>query len=130
MLLHSFCTGRIYDIELFLDDYQKGIQQLRGGKLKKWIYKTTRFRGLSKKEEGKETISLPEGGDPDDDEDDSEGLEKQSVTCEELRFSIVTNDNALVFNQMELHEGIDEIFKFGEKEGDMESESDDQLETN
>ena len=127
--LHCLHVGRTYDTEPFVDDYQRGIQQLHGGKLKKWVYKTTRSRGLRKMEVGMETsISLPEGSDAqaDDDEEDSEDIQELSagVTCEELRFSIVTDDNTLIFNQMELHEGIDEIFGGRGKEDDMESESD------
>ena len=69
------------------------------------------------------SFKLPEGSD-DDDEEDSEDIQRLSagVNREELRFSFVTEDNTLIFNQMELHEGIDEIF--GKKEGEMESESD------
>lgn len=124
--LHSLHVGRIYDTEPFVDDYQRGIQQLRGGKLKKWVYKTTRSRGLRKMEVEMEistSFKLPEGSD-DDDEEDSEDIQRLSagVNREELRFSFVTEDNTLIFNQMELHEGIDEIF--GKKEGEMESESD------
>ena len=124
--LHSLHVGRIYDTEPFVDDYQRGIQQLRGGKLKKWVYKTTRSRGLRKMEVEMEistSFKLPEGSD-DDDEEDSEDIQRLSagVNREELRFSFVTEDNTLIFNQMELYEGIDEIF--GKKESDMKSESD------
>ena len=121
--LHSLCVGRTHDTETFVDNYQRGIQQLRGCKLKKWVYKTTRSHWLSKMEPqaGTETLSLP--GSSDSDEDDAE-----DPASEELRFSVVTHDNTLVFNQMELHEGIDEIF--GEKDGDMESESDDHFNNN
>jgi hypothetical protein len=44
--LHSFRSGRIMDENIFIDDFQTGAQRLREGKLKKWIIKTTRSRGL------------------------------------------------------------------------------------
>ncbi|KAF8798864.1 hypothetical protein BYT27DRAFT_7228135 [Phlegmacium glaucopus] len=40
--LHSFHAGRTFDLEPYVDDFEKGIQQLQKGKLQKWIHKTTR----------------------------------------------------------------------------------------
>ena len=45
--LHSFRAGRTFDIDLFVDDFELGLKKLGGGgKLKNWISKTTRSRGL------------------------------------------------------------------------------------
>lgn len=67
--LHSFQAGRIFDVDLFVDDFESGIKKLGGGgKLKSWISKTTRSRGLC-------TSSTPSHESfvhPEDDEDISE----------------------------------------------------------
>ena len=45
--LHSFRAGRTFDIDFFTDNFELGLKKLGGGgKLKSWISKTTRSRGL------------------------------------------------------------------------------------
>ncbi|KAF9522129.1 hypothetical protein CPB83DRAFT_840712 [Crepidotus variabilis] len=39
--LHTFCAARSYDDNLFVDDYQHGMEELGSKKLRKWIHKTT-----------------------------------------------------------------------------------------
>jgi len=70
--LHSLCAGRNHDEALFVDDYQKGIQNLEGGRLKKWVNKTTRARGLMRNSPPDQCPTPNENMDSEDSDDDVE----------------------------------------------------------
>jgi hypothetical protein len=71
--LHSFRAGRIFDVDLFVDDFELGLKKLGGGgKLKSWTSKTSRSRGLwTSSTSSHEPFVHPEGSD-DELEDGSE----------------------------------------------------------
>ena len=80
--LHKFRRGRIMDSEPFVDDFQRGILKLRGGKLQRWVRKTTRARGLSEKK----SPALDYNVDQEDSHlDNSEAESETEAEAEELR---------------------------------------------
>lgn len=59
--LHTFCSGRTYDSELYVCDYQKGTANLENGKLQKWVDKTERSRNVTAvRAPGPEATSIQE----------------------------------------------------------------------
>ena len=136
--LHSFHQGRTMDSETFINDFQWEILKLRGGKLQRWVRKTTRSRGLNQtlSQTSLEKNPNPPDGCPTDDIDITEeasdaesGTEadepssRADVARQPLRFTSFI-DGELVVGGLDDNELAQSLAELGTQ--DLLSESEDE----
>jgi hypothetical protein len=132
--LHSFRRGRRMESDEFVDDFQRGILKLRGGKLQRWVKKTTRTRNL-KRSTSPENNSSPsqathfgkdtsESFSDTDSEAEESGSTDGRMRRQALRFTSFVNGELLVapIDSDELAQSLVEELetKGGESESDDE----------
>ncbi len=107
--LHNFRGGRMMDSEPFVDDFQKGVLKLRGGKLQQWVRKTTRARQLRQELSEKISAPLDHNLDRDDSHLDNSDDAESEMEAEELNSRPDVTRQALRFTsfidgQLVVHE--------------------------
>ena len=116
--LHTFRAGRIFDIDIFVDDFELGLKKLGGGgKLKSWTSKTTRSRGLQMSSISSHEAFVHQEEDGDSSETD-EGDEGDITKNPADTFGVVhISEGDLVFLSVDIEAEAAKIIK------DMESTS-------
>lgn len=119
--LHTLRPGRIFDVKLLVDDFTNGFTKLGEGKLKKWIHKTTRSRGLK----DQYATAMDIISDSDDEEDSHIHDDESSMEIQPTFAAMEFIDGELIFTAIDMDDEATRIMQIVGEDNGLYSESED-----